>query len=573
MDALSDPSWKKIIRHEPRLLALQRSGLLDTPAERTFDRLTWLVRRVLKVPVALLSLVDADRQFFKSAIGLSEPWASRRETPLSHSFCQHVVASGAPLAVEDARAHPLVRDNPAVTDLGVVAYLGMPLAQPDGHVLGSLCAIDTAPRSWTAGEVDALRDLAELAKDEMVLRRLRDNLETQVEEEVARRDEAQAKRAKAERLAGLRQLAGRVAHDMNNILQAASGGIRLAARRLDRDPAMVRHLLDASLEAMDRGASVTRRLLSLAGRGVLFPEPLDVAALLAELREGLPPAPNGDINVHVDVPGDLPPMLADRAQLEATLKALAANARDVMPEGGTLALAAVAETVQESSSHRTGLRPGAYVRLDMSDTGPGMSATTLAHASEPFFTTKESGTGLGLATARSFAEQSGGRIAIASEPRGGTTVSLWLPQARGNDARAEVGHSREEVSPSQRRRILLVDDDLLVLRVFALQLAEAGHTVAAVGSAAEALAKLDAGETADLLVSDLTMPGMDGLELIREAQARRPGLPAVLITGDPAEVAALNDDDARAAAAFQLMHKPVSGAHLLDRITAMLEGK
>jgi CheY-like chemotaxis protein len=120
---------------------------------------------------------------------------------------------------------------------------------------------------------------------------------------------------------------------------------------------------------------------------------------------------------------------------------------------------------------------------------------------------------------------------------------------------------------------LLVDDDLLVLRVFALQLAEAGHTVAAVGSAAEALAKLDAGETADLLVSDLTMPGMDGLELIREAQARRPGLPAVLITGDPAEVAALNDDDARAAAAFQLMHKPVSGAHLLDRITAMLEGK
>jgi signal transduction histidine kinase len=572
VDALPDHSWKKIIRHEPRLLALQRSGLLDTSADRTFDRLTWLVRHVLKVPIALLSLVDADRQFFKSAIGLSEPWASRRETPLSHSFCQHVVASGAPLAVEDARAHPLVRDNLAITDLGVVAYLGMPLAQPDGHVLGSLCAIDTVPRSWTAGEVDALRDLAELAKDEMVLRRLKDDLKTQVEEEVARRDEAQAKRAKAERLAGLRQLAGRVAHDMNNILQAASGGIRLAARRLDRDPAMVRHLLEASLEAMDRGASVTRRLLSLAGRGVLFPEPLDVAALLAELREGLPPAPNGDINVHVDVPGDLPPVLADRAQLEATLKALAANARDAMPEGGTLAVAAVAETVQESSSHRTGLRPGAYVRLDMSDTGPGMSATTLAHASEPFFTTKESGTGLGLATARSFAEQSGGRIAIASEPRGGTTVNLWLPQARGNDVRAEAGQTREKALPSQCRRILLVDDDLLVLRVFAMQLAEAGHAVVAVESAAEALAKLDAGETVDLLVSDLTMPGMDGLELIGEAQARRPGLPAVLITGDPAEVAVPNDDGAHAAA-FQLMHKPISGAHLLDRIATMLNGK
>jgi signal transduction histidine kinase/CheY-like chemotaxis protein len=563
---LNDP-----IRHGPRLRALQRIGLLDTPPEETFDRVTRLVCRVLGVPVALVSLVDADRQFFKSTAGLPDPWASRRETPLSHSFCQHVVTSGSPLTVEDAPSHPLVRDNLAIPDLGVAAYLGMPLALPDGQVIGALCAIDTVPHHWTTNETETLRDLAAVIMDEIALRQLNCDLEARVGQEVAAREAALVERAKARRLEALRQLAGSVAHDMNNVLQAAGGGIRLATRRLERDPTTARHLLDAALEALDRGASVTRRLLSLAGRGVLFPEPLNVAALLADLRGALSSSASGVLDLRVAASDDLPPVLADRTQLEAALNALAANAREAMPDGGALTLGASTETVCKGTPHRARLQPGTYIRLEVIDSGTGMSAETLAQAPEPFFTTKDVGkaTGLGLATARSFAEQSGGGLAIESEAGRGTTVTLWLPQAGEEGAGEDPGRSSPLASPPGRR-ILLVDDDPLVLRVFKVQLAEAGHVVLAAGGGAEALAMLDRGEAVDLLVTDLSMPGMDGVELIRAAQGRRPGLPAVLITGHPVNAAAPADEDARAAA-FQLMHKPVSGPYLADRIATMLD--
>ena len=135
-----------------RIEALRSTQLLDAPAEEPFDRLTKLVCRVLRVPVSLVSLVDADRQFFMSQQGLPQPWAEKRETPLSHSFCQHVVVRREPLVIEDARNDPLVCENLAIPDLGVAAYLGVPLTTPEGYVLGSLCAIDT-----TAEDLDRRR--------------------------------------------------------------------------------------------------------------------------------------------------------------------------------------------------------------------------------------------------------------------------------------------------------------------------------------------------------------------------------------------------------------------------------
>src|SRR5579859_1538437 len=158
--------------HDPtRLVALRDSGLLDSPPEAAFDRFTRLARRLLHVPVALVSLVTDDRQFFKSAAGLAEPWATRRETPLSHSFCQYVVRTGEPFVVDDARAHPWVHDNPAIQDLGIMAYAGVPLTTPDGQVLGSCCVIDTQPRAWTGEELALLEDLAATIRTELTLRR------------------------------------------------------------------------------------------------------------------------------------------------------------------------------------------------------------------------------------------------------------------------------------------------------------------------------------------------------------------------------------------------------------------
>jgi signal transduction histidine kinase len=441
-----------VLRDEARLAALWRTGLLDTPPEEVFDRLTRLTRRMLNAPVALVSLVEADRQFFKSALGLPEPWATRRETPLSHSFCQHVVATGAPLSVEDARDDPLVCDNLAVPELGVVAYLGMPLATADGQVIGSLCAIDTRPRNWTAEDGAALRDLAALAMSEVSLRGLAFELEAwlreegaarqaaqaRVREEAAAREAAQARLARTHRLGALGQLAGGVAHDFANVLQAVQGGVRLAAGRLDRDPAAARHLLEVVGATTGRGASVTRRLLAFARRGEPGAGRVDAAALLQDLEEVLAHAMGAPgLRVRIEAEPDLPPVLADRGELETVLVNLAANARDAMPQGGTLTLAAAAVTVSERAEAphpaglRPGLRPGRYVRLSAADTGAGMDAETLARAAEPFFTTKPEGrgTGLGLTMAREFAEQAGGGFAVASEPGRGTTVTLWLPVA------------------------------------------------------------------------------------------------------------------------------------------------
>ncbi len=152
--------------------SLTELSLVDSPATEDFDRFTRLAIKMLGVPVALVSIVDfdKDRQFFTSAYGLAEPWASQRQTPLTHSLCQHVVTDNEPLVIEDARNHPLVRDNPAIRDLNVVAYLGTPITAPDGGVLGALCAIDTRPRAWSGGDISVLTDLGASVTSQIGLR-------------------------------------------------------------------------------------------------------------------------------------------------------------------------------------------------------------------------------------------------------------------------------------------------------------------------------------------------------------------------------------------------------------------
>jgi GAF domain-containing protein len=157
------------VHDSDRLDALHATGLLDSDLSPSFDRLARLASKVLNAPVALVSLVDSDRQFFKSCLGLPEPWASQRGTPLSHSFCQHAVASREPLLVEDSREHELLRDNPAIRDIGVIAYAGIPLLDADGHALGTLCVIDSQPRHWTTDQVQLLSDLAASVVTEIAL--------------------------------------------------------------------------------------------------------------------------------------------------------------------------------------------------------------------------------------------------------------------------------------------------------------------------------------------------------------------------------------------------------------------
>ena len=155
-----------------RLRALAETGLLGGEPDEAFDRLTRVTTALLEVPVSLVSFVEPERQFFVSCIGLPEPWQSSRETPLSHSFCQHCVVAAAPFVVDDARLHPLVRENRAVEELGVVAYAGVPIKSSDGVVLGTLCAIDSKPRAWTEEDISLLSDLAGAAMSELERRTL-----------------------------------------------------------------------------------------------------------------------------------------------------------------------------------------------------------------------------------------------------------------------------------------------------------------------------------------------------------------------------------------------------------------
>ncbi|MGH9139102.1 MAG: GAF domain-containing protein [Acidimicrobiales bacterium] len=163
------PDAALVVGDPERLAALRRVLLLDSPPTPQFDRLTRLAARLLDAPVALLTLIDADRQYLKSAFGLPEPLAAERETPLRYSICQHALAVGGPLVVRDTSAHAELNGHPAASELGVRAYAGVPVTSPDGYGLGALCVLDWQPREWGDDEVGVLSDLAAIANDEVAL--------------------------------------------------------------------------------------------------------------------------------------------------------------------------------------------------------------------------------------------------------------------------------------------------------------------------------------------------------------------------------------------------------------------
>lgn len=157
------------VRDRDRLAALRRLVLLDTPPTPAFDRITAMAARLLRAPMALLTLVDVDRQWFKSCHGLSEPLATVRETPLAYSVCQYAVAAGVPLVISDASGDPELRDHPTVREFGIRAYAGVPLFSPDEYAVGTLCVLDVRPRRWTSGDLANLGDLAAIAMREIAL--------------------------------------------------------------------------------------------------------------------------------------------------------------------------------------------------------------------------------------------------------------------------------------------------------------------------------------------------------------------------------------------------------------------
>jgi signal transduction histidine kinase len=366
------------------------------------------------------------------------------------------------------------------------------------------------------------------------LQALNGELEVRIEQRTQEREQALAQLFEAQKIDTIGQLTGGVAHDFNNLLMAMIGCLELLQKRLGGDATAAR-LLDNAMKGAERGAALTQRLLAFARRQELRPEAIDLPTLVAGMRDLLGRSLGPRITVVEQMEGESSAVLADANQLELALMNLALNARDAMPDGGVLTIAASEETVAAGSGLHA-LPPGRYVRLSVTDSGCGMDARALARATEPFFTTKGAGkgTGLGLSMVQGLAAQSGGLLRIESTVGGGTEVQLLLPRAE----RASCAHAPEEPAPAptlaegDHATILLVDDDPLVSRGVAAMLEDLGYTVIESDSAASALSTLDQpAHLIDLIITDHAMPDMTGVELARLVRQRYPDLPIVLATG------------------------------------------
>lgn len=442
-----------------RLAALRAVALLDTPTEEAFDRLSRLAVRFVEAPVALVSLIDADRQFFKSCIGLPEPYHSRRETPLSHSFCQHNRIPERPLLIEDAREHPLFQDNPAIADLHVVAYLGIPLTTSDGYVLGSFCVIDGKPRRWRDDEVAVVRDLAEAVMTEIHLRteikgrktaeterndlaelnrvlheeiaarrqaedqlqHMKDELERRVEERTRELQETQAQYMHAARLSAVGRLSASIAHELNNPLQGLMTilhGFKKDTMPGGRDQGMLELAIGEVKRMRDLIRSLQEYNRPSSGRKAFMDVHATLDSILLFCRSEFQAK---NILIERQYAHNLPHIRAVPDQIKQVFFNLLNNAANAIVDSGVITI-------------RT-WREGGCVGIVVEDTGVGIDPDKLGLIFQPFYTTKPAvkGTGLGLSVCHGIVDSHGGKIQVESQPNRGAIFTVLLPIDTGEE--------------------------------------------------------------------------------------------------------------------------------------------
>jgi signal transduction histidine kinase len=356
-------------------------------------------------------------------------------------------------------------------------------------------------------------------------------LERRVEERTAERERALSQVHEMQKLESLGQLTGGLAHDFNNVLMAILGNLDLLARTLP-EGVQGRALVSSAVQAAERGATLTRRMLAFARRQDLQPEAVNVPQLVGSMVEMLRRSLGPSIEIAMDFREPLALVRVDPNQLELAILNLALNARDAMEEGGALKISARLATVGPGEVQ--GLLAGEYACISVIDDGCGMDEATLKRAAEPFFTTKGAGkgTGLGLSMVYGLAAQSGGVIRIASRLGAGTLVELWLPVAdEAERAQPRLPLPASAADSSRSYAVLFVDDDPMVVSSTSAMLLELGHRVVMASSAALALDVIRSGAPIDLVITDHAMPGMTGTELAQQTRDLRPGLPIILATG------------------------------------------
>jgi PAS domain S-box-containing protein len=381
-------------------------------------------------------------------------------------------------------------------------------------------------RFWSHVIIDTIRDeggtivgFAKITRDITERRNTQESL-----------DQAREALFQSQKMDAIGKLTGGVAHDFNNLLMAVLSSLALLRKRLPDDPQMLR-LLDNAVLGAQRGASLTQRMLAFARRQQLDSKPVDIIGLVQGMSELLERSLGSRAVIETRFPLSLKPTMVDENQIELAVLNLCVNARDAMPEGGTIMISAREEVVGQGND--TGLHPGQYVCLSIADNGEGMDEQTLARATEPFFTTKGvgKGTGLGLSMVHGMMEQMRGRLVLTSTKGSGTTAEMWLPVVAGNlDREPEQNEPADMVAQTGSLRILAVDDDALVLLNTAAMLEELGHAVVEANSAACALDLLEK-QAFDLVITDQAMPKMTGLQLFDAIKGKWPHTPVVIATG------------------------------------------
>ncbi len=409
--------------------------------------------------------------------------------------------------------------------------------RPDGGIrsLVGVCSDITARKT---AEIEREALLAQLAAERTALAELTATLEQRVEQrtadlmkEVAARERAQEQLRHAQKMEAIGQLTGGVAHDFNNLLMAVMGNLDLLRKRMPEDPRLQR-LIDGALQGAERGASLTQRLLAFARQQDLRAVPVDLGALVRDMSNLLERSLGPRIALRLDIPEGLPPACVDTNQLELAILNLAINARDAMPDGGTIEIRLAAwQARNEQVRNDTALRPGNYLKLSVIDSGTGMSPDVLKRAIEPFFSSKPvgKGTGLGLSMVHGLAVQLGGTLQLSSAVGKGTSAVLVLPVAT---AAPEAESPAPAARPVRRSAvILLVDDDPLIAMSTMEMLEDLGHRVIGASSGPHALDILKSDQEIDLMMTDHVMPGMTGMELVAASRELRPQLLVLLATG------------------------------------------
>jgi PAS domain S-box-containing protein len=425
---------------------------------------------------------------------------------------------------------------------------------------GSEFPLDMAVSPLGAGEgttaIVVVRDLSE-AKE----------FERRRDEELARANR-EARVAQSSRLESLGQLAGGVAHDFNNLLGVILNYADFVADELERGTTVHTDVVEIR-KAAERATELTRQLLIFSRREIVNPGPMDLNEVVREIERLLRRTLGEHVELVVDLSPDVPSVLADPGKVEQVLVNLAVNARDAMPDGGRLVISTTeAELDRDFLEEHPDVEPGSYVRLTVADNGRGMEPEVAARVFEPFFSTKHKGegTGLGLATVYGIVTGAGGQISLYSEPGEGTVFRIHLPAV---DSAVPAGPGEPGVGFTGRgESVLLVEDEDSVRALGKRILTEGGYRVTATSRGAEAVRLLeDPREEFDLLISDVVMPGMRGVELARRAHELTPELPVLMMSGYTTPMA---EEDRTAMADAPLLEKPFSRRDLLGEVHALL---